>query len=304
MPQRAAELFARTDAGVGGAVGIFKRRLKFTARLLWFRAHIDRLAQTFERHALARLPLDDGHLLIKASRPYLWTGLAGAQRFEAQAAHFDWLVGRFQSPQVQQFYASGRRELGQWSRDDSRIALDLIPARGPAREGELELHLRLGGESVMRVSLTVLPARLLGLKEDGSVMFVGSLQGRRDAQEAVRKATALMERTKPQAILLNALQGMAQAWGLTALVGVSDAGHVYAGYRSLARRVGIRYDELWQELGASQRLSPCFWRLPLHWVPRPESEVESRKRSQLRRRNALRQQVHDASALGAQALAA
>lgn len=303
MPLNAAELFARTDAGAGGLLGVVKRRLKFTLRHAWFRRDITQLEGFFARHGLRSLVEEDPHLLLKGTRPYLWNRLGGEHRFRGQTAHFHWLVGRFGTLQVLQFYAFRQRELGQWRLGERRVSVALVPACGPAREGELELRLFLEGEPVMRVALCVVPGSLVGLPEPGPVLFVGSMQGARESRDAVKQLTGLMERTKPHAILLNALQGLVQAWGLAGMVGVSDAGHVYAGYRSLAKRVGVRYDELWQELGAEKRLAPCFWQLPLQWVPRPESEVESKKRSQLRRRNALRQQVVDACALQGQALA-
>jgi uncharacterized protein VirK/YbjX len=68
---------------------------------------------------------------------------------------------------------------------------------------------------------------------------------------------------------------------------------------SLSQRVGISYDALWRELsGAEQARSAQHWVLPLHWEPRPEGEVASSKRSQLRRRNQMRQQAPDASLAG------
>lgn len=128
----------------------------------------------------------------------------------------------------------------------------------------------------------------------------GNVQGSQEGKDLVKDFTQLMERTRPSGILLNALQGLAQGWGLVGLLGVSDVGHAYADYRSLSQRVGMSYDTLWQELGAEQRLSDMHWSLPLVWLPRPESEVASSKRSQLRRRNDMRQQVQSACLAAAQ----
>jgi len=78
-----------------------------------------------------------------------------------------------------------------------------------------------------------------------------------------------------------------------AMAGVSDAAHVYSGYRSLSQRVGQSYDSLWQELGATGMLCQTHWNLPIEWVPRSEQEVASNKRSQLRRKNEIRQKIFD-----------
>jgi uncharacterized protein VirK/YbjX len=147
----------------------------------------------------------------------------------------------------------------------------------------------------------VLPAHMVGGTSSGAGLVVGNVQGSQEGKDLVKDFTQLMERTRPSGILLNALQGLAQGWGLEGLLGVSDVGHAYADYRSLSQRVGMSYDTLWQELGAEQRRTATHWQLPMVWLPRPESEVASSKRSQLRRRNDTRQQVLGACLAAAQA---
>jgi uncharacterized protein VirK/YbjX len=183
---------------------------------------------------------------------------------------------------------------------ERQVRVMLRPGRALSREGELELHLELDGQAVMRAAFSVLPHRLLGGDAEAPVLVVGNVQGSQEGKDLVKDFTQLMERTRPSGVLLNALQGLAQGWGLAGLVGVSDRGHAYAGYGSLSQRVGISYDALWQELGAMEMPSAQHWTLPLHWEPRPESEVASSKRSQLRRRNQRRQQVIDACLQAAQ----
>jgi uncharacterized protein VirK/YbjX len=285
-----AELFALTDDGQGNALGRFRRRLKFTLRLAWNRSHLRRLQHHFEGHGIHLLLRQDITLLLKGTRPYLWNGLGAQARFEAQMRHFDWLVQHFSAPAVRAFYAAGRRTLLSLQRGDHTVSLHLQPAYGLGREGELELHLCLDGQEVLRAAMSVLPASSLGMG-GGQVLCVGSVQGNRDGKEQVQQLTALMERTRPSGLMMQALQGLAQAWGVAALIGVSDQGHVYAGYRGLAKRVGQRYDDLWQELGATERCNATHWQLPMQWTARDESEVPSNKRSQLRRRNALREQI-------------
>ena len=299
IPLNSAELFALTDDGGGNALGRFRRRLKFTLRLAWNRRHLQRLQHDFAGRGVHTLLHQDVKLLLRGTRPYLWNGLAAQARFEAQTCHFDWMVQHFSAPAVRAFYAAGRRPLLSLQRGGHTVSLHLQPAYGLGREGELELHLCLDGQEVLRAALSVLPASCLAMSGGGQVLCVGSVQGNRDGKEQVQQLTALMERTRPSGLMMQALQGLAQAWGVAALIGVSDQGHVYAGYRGLAKRVGQRYDELWQELGATERCNATHWRLPMQWLARDESEVASNKRSQLRRRNALREQIFQACKLSA-----
>jgi uncharacterized protein VirK/YbjX len=61
----------------------------------------------------------------------------------------------------------------------------------------------------------------------------------------------------------------------------------------LSQRVGLSYDGLWEEMGTTGRLSKVHWQLPIEWVARSEQEVPSNKRSQLRRKNEIRQKIFD-----------
>jgi uncharacterized protein VirK/YbjX len=134
---------------------------------------------------------------------------------------------------------------------------------------------------------------MMGVAGDGFVMVIGNMQGLRSVNQEIKVVTQKMERTRPQNILMTALQGLASGWNLLGMMGVSDAAHVYSGYRSLSQRVGQSYDSLWAELGATGQTSQTHWRLPIEWVARSEQDVPSNKRSQLRRKNEIRQKIFD-----------
>jgi uncharacterized protein VirK/YbjX len=119
------------------------------------------------------------------------------------------------------------------------------------------------------------------------------MQGLRSVNQEIKTVTQKMERTRPQNILMTALQGLASGWQLVGMYGVSDAAHVYSGYRSLSQRVGQSYNSLWEELGTTGAVSTTHWDLPIQWVARSEQDVPSNKRSQLRRKNEIRQKIFD-----------
>jgi uncharacterized protein VirK/YbjX len=155
------------------------------------------------------------------------------------------------------------------------------------------LHLKFNGAAVMRAAFSILPAHMVGLEGAGFVMAIGNMQGQRFLNQEIKIVTQKMERTRPQNILMTALQGLASGWKLIAMVGVSDAAHVYSSYRSLSQRVGLSYDGLWEEMGTTGAVSKKHWNLPIEWVARSEQEVPSNKRSQLRRKNEIRQKIFD-----------
>jgi uncharacterized protein VirK/YbjX len=205
-----------------------------------------------------------------------------------QLAFFDWLKTKFSLPFVLSFFEKEQVSFGKIQHGGADFDIMLGPARGLGREGEMMVTLHINGTLLTRSSVSVLPATKLGLAGAGHALFVGGFQGVSNTKDLIKQATQALERTKPGFILLNALQAIAQAWGLVGIVGVADKQHAYASYFSLSKRISMSYDELWQQLGASEKTAQGQWLLPLVWKPRPEHEVESKKRSALKRRNAMR----------------
>lgn len=304
MWSNSEELFLLTDNLAGGKMQTMKRRLKFKLRQTLFRSELAEVQQYFESRQLTSLLEQDPSLLLKCTRAYLWSGLDSYTRVKAQLAFLDWFENKFKLPYTLAFYEPERVGVAKIQHNDTDFDVMLGPSRGLGREGELMLTLHVNGTLLMRSSISVLPAHMLGLPGDGHALFLGCFQGVSNTKDLIKQATQALERTKPGFFLLNALQALAQAWGLVGIVGVADKKHAYANYFSLSKRISMSYDELWQQLGATEQTAQGHWLMPLVWQPRPEHEVESKKRSALKRRNALRQQFTEACSLGFQQLGA
>ena len=289
----ANELFSQTDDGGGGWLQTAKRRLKFRLRYWGSQRHLAQIRAYFFEHGLGELTHTELSLMLRPMRPCFWGGLNAQERTQAMLAHFDWMTQRHSAESIVAFFKRGHYAYFQQTYPEGLLSIELEPGRGLGREGEFELHLKFNGAAVMRAAFSILPTHLVGMKEPGHVMAIGNMQGQRFLNQEIKIVTQKMERTRPQNILMTALQGLASGWGLTAMLGVSDKAHVYSGYRSLSKRVGQSYDELWKDLGSAEAVSANHWRLPITWTPRPESEVPSNKRSQLRRKNEIRQKIFD-----------
>jgi uncharacterized protein VirK/YbjX len=289
----AEDLFRLTDDGAGGFLQTSKRRLKFHLRYRLCRAELQKIRNFFVNQGLSSLTEKELPLMLRPMRSYLWRGLNVADRAHAQLAHFEWLLKLHSAESVEAFYTRGSYEVFAQSYPEGTIRVVLLPSRALGREGELELHLKLDDTSVMRMAFSVLPSHLLGVPVDGAILVIGNMQGLRSVNQQIKTVTQKMERTRPQNILMTALQGLASGWQLAGMYGVSDAAHVYSGYRSLSQRVGQSYNSLWAELGTSGAVSNTHWNLPIQWVARSEQDVPSSKRSQLRRKNEIRQKIFD-----------
>ena len=287
------ELFRLTDNGSGGWLQTAKRRLKFRLRYWLSETQLHRIRSFFQSHGLSELTHSELPVMLRPMRPYLWGGLNPEARTNAMLAHFEWLMARHSAQTVIDFYKRGSYTYFSQSYNEGVITIEIEPGRGLGREGEFELHLKFNGAAVTRAAFNILPAEMVGLSQPGFVMAIGNMQGQRFLNQEIKIVTQKMERTRPQNILMTALQGLATGWQLVGMVGVSDVAHVYAGYRSLSQRVGQSYDGLWEEMGTTGAISKTHWNLPIQWVPRSEQEVPSNKRSQLRRKNEIRQKIFD-----------
>ena len=289
----AETLFALTDDGAGGCLQTAKRRLKFRLRYWLCDSQLRRLRAFFQDCGLAAITHTELTLMLRPMRPYLWRGLKPEGRMQAVQAHFQWLLGRYTPEVVLDFFQRGTHTYFSQTYPEGTVSIQLTPGRALGREGEFELHLKFNDASVMRTAFSILPSERVGVTTPGFVMVVGNIQGQKSLNQEIKIVTQKMERTRPQNILMTALQGLATGWQLVAMLGVSDAAHVYASYRSLSQRVGQSYDSLWAELGATGAVSKSHWNLPIEWVARSEQDVPSNKRSQLRRKNEIRQKIFD-----------
>lgn len=290
MWRDASNLFALVDDSRGGGLQVFKRQLKFRLRHAWFRHEIEKLKHYFGSKQLLDLLKTDPSIHLKCTRSYLWTGLDGGHRLMAQLSFYDWLLSNYTQTQISHFYKLNHTTVCSFLVKDRLVEVQLRPARGLGREGELAVFLCLDRQILIKASFTVLPLNFLGHAGAGHALYVGAFQGAKDSLELFKETTQLMERTKPSHLLFNVLQSLAKIWNLQAIFGVSDSLHAYAGYKkTLAKRVKTNYDHIWQELGGEKTRQLNHWVLPRAWIPRPESEIESKKRSAYRRRTALRQ---------------
>lgn len=293
------ELFLILDDRGGGLHQAFKRKVKFNLRQMWFKKELNQLRTYLEKNHLDDLLQIDPALYLKCTRSYLRADLNGSERSKAQLAFYNWFLSIASAEQICEFYKAKQSTIAQISIKDKIFEIQLKPAGGLGREGELAAFFYLDGELLIKAAFTILPASLLGLPGSGNFMYIGGFQGARNALDRFKEATQILERVKPAHVFFNTLQTLAQSWHLEGILATADSTHAYASYKTtLAKRVKTSYDHTWSELGATSQTSKGIWSLPLVWEPRPESEIESKKRAAYRRRNTLRQNFMEACRSG------
>ena len=156
---------------------------------------------------------------------------------------------------------------GEW------LHLSLEPSEF-AKEGELGLFLRdVAGERLYSLSFCLGKACIM----------IGGLQGPRPSVEEgmVKWLGKEMHGLRPKNLLISALYELARCLGCPLILGISDAAH------SCSDKLRSSYDTFWQELHGVAH-EQHWYRLPECEPARDIAEVKSQRRSEFRRREALR----------------
>jgi uncharacterized protein VirK/YbjX len=176
---------------------------------------------------------------------------------------------------------------------DDRIALTLGLSRPYDHEGELTLRLRVDGEIVFVLAFTLVPGRVVG-SELPEALLITRLQGIRGCYKQIALATRAMREVAPGRLLLHALQGVADAFGVRAVAAVcADRQTSYKEDCALEFREA--YDNTFINLGLARTDKGFF----LSAVPIPQKPLASIKRSHRARtirRRAFKRQVQLACA--------
>ncbi|MCG2583313.1 DUF535 family protein [Massilia sp. TS11] len=214
--------------------------------------------------------------------PYFSTRLSPHCRLDALAVHYrlmdQWGVGGLLLRAARQAVTLGHLP----GKSGQAYALRLQACHALMREGELVLQLALDGCMIYAVAFTFMEER------GERVLALGCVQGgnSEDAQELVRQATRDLHGLRPKNLLMRVLRDLAARAGCARLVLVGNAN------RAVTRpirdgKVFADYDAFWEECGASRRADGDYALAPERAGASDLSEVASKKRAEVRRRDSL-----------------
>jgi uncharacterized protein VirK/YbjX len=172
-----------------------------------------------------------------------------------------------------------------------RFALTMGLSRPYDNEGELTLRLRVEGEIVYVLSFTIVPG-WVAASAAGETLLITRLQGIRGCFPQIGIATRAMHDVAPVRLLLAALQGVADAFGIPAIAAVpAERQTSYKNDSPLAFYEA--YDNFFSELGLSKSPAGFFYAD----VPIPDKPLASIKRGhrlRARKKRAFRLQIQQA----------
>jgi hypothetical protein len=160
-------------------------------------------------------------------------------------------------------------------------------------EGELSLDLRVDGKKVFNLSFTIVPGSVVK-SEAAEILLITRLQGTCGSRPQIRLARKAFHEFFPSKLLLAALQGIADAFGIGELEAVC-ATNQRAYTKESAAILKSAYDVFFANLGMVKTVAG-FYSSPIPIEGRPLASFKGRNRSRARKRRAIRQQIQSACA--------
>jgi uncharacterized protein VirK/YbjX len=156
------------------------------------------------------------------------------------------------------------------------------------REGELFLHLRVDGSTIFVLQFTVIPGWVVKSKVS-DVLLISRLQGMKGCFPQIHQATKAFNDVAPSALLLSALQGIAEAYGVQEMAGVC-ATRQFSHCDEYAESFKRQYDDFWLDIGAD-RATDIFFSSPLPPREKPLMLVNNGHKARARKKRAFKQQI-------------
>lgn len=258
--------------------------------------YVGRSAVRFARHDawlallespdMAGLTDVDPTLVERYQHRYLCRRWSLDRRLEALQAHYEFALARFPRPLFDTLYRSRQVRLGRIElRDGSGLNLILKAPRLRDREGELSLSLT--DDNNLQISYAA-----ISFIDGGRSIVVGCLQGAANnaGRDVVRDFTKQCHGLRPKNLLLSMIRSLADVFEVERVLGIGNTAHPFAGRPG---KIKADYDAFWLEAEAVPA-EDGFFAVPPREPTRCASEVESKRRSEFRRREALR---HEACSL-------
>jgi uncharacterized protein VirK/YbjX len=225
------------------------------------------------------------HIFSKLQRPYLHRRLGARDRLSTLKEHYRFVTERLDpTVRAEIFKAGGWPLLNFTVPEAGAFSLRLLYDSRYEKEGDLSIALMSESAGMMFI-LTFCVTRLG--PEETSELFIGGLQGHGGSsqRDLVVTLTRGLHGLRPKALLVFAMQELAQIWGFGRLRGVGCNEHVYRHY--LKRKdVHASYDDFWKEcLGRASE--DGNFELPIAPPARNLEELPRNKRPVYRRRYAM-----------------
>ncbi|ELY2786692.1 DUF535 domain-containing protein [Cronobacter sakazakii] len=171
-------------------------------------------------------------------------------------------------------------------KNDAQYRLDLAAIADLDKEGETTVIFR-DGNGVVLAEMTFTLCEVDGQ----SALFIGGLQGAKAwvEHDQIQLATKACHGLFPKRLLLEAVCLLAQHFGVSQILAVSNETHIYRSWRYAKKKkdkLHADYDSFWESLGG-EKDARGLYHMPLQITRKSLEEIASKKRAEYRRRYEL-----------------
>ncbi|WP_110779117.1 VirK/YbjX family protein [Cronobacter sakazakii] len=171
-------------------------------------------------------------------------------------------------------------------KNDAQYRLDLAAIADLDKEGETTVIFR-DANGVVLAEMTFTLCEVDGQ----SALFIGGLQGAKAwvEHDQIQLATKACHGLFPKRLLLEAVCLLAQHFGVSQILAVSNETHIYGSWRYAKKKkdkLHADYDSFWESLGG-EKDARGLYHMPLQITRKSLEEIASKKRAEYRRRYEL-----------------
>jgi uncharacterized protein VirK/YbjX len=239
----------------------------------------------------------DPRIAFKYLYQYLGTDLSQSERVSILINHYTFLkdrVKRRSSRGLHGFFRTivGKRiKLWEHAVSNHHFRISVTFPGMYHYEGDLSLVFQIDHVDIYTLSFTIGPGSVAGLTVEHAI-YIGRVQGKGKGLQLIREATKECLDISPDALLLAATEGIAQALELGHIVGIGADGQISAHNDSRPERLVNAYDEFWMASGGV-RLVRNMYHLGLPVPEKPIQAIQSKHRSRTLRKRAFKNLVKE-----------
>lgn len=277
---------------LGGSWKELQFRLKFIARaLICPKLTFNLLGILVKQPLLSSMLRAQPDLPCKLHRPYLANTFNSRQKLDVLQEHFQ-LINQCIPEKLRRNYLhhSPYKLAELTGKNDEKYSLYLGSFPKLNKEGEITLM--LANEQQQTLALITFS---LFYYQKQKTLFIGGLQGAdpETPHSEIQTTTKACHGLFPKRLVLEATCCLAELMGITQIIAVGNATHIYQNWRYRAKKkdkLHADYDNFWISLGGK----PCaegHFSLPARIARKPLEDIASKKRAEYRRRYQLLEQL-------------
>ncbi|MFI0488992.1 MAG: VirK/YbjX family protein [Yersinia sp. (in: enterobacteria)] len=285
-------LLFKGHQALGGSWQELQFRLKFLARtLISPKLTLNFLGTLAKQPFLNKMLRAQPDLPCKLHRPYLANTFNNRQKLGILQDHFQLINQCIPEPLRQGYLHHSPYKLTELiGKNEEKYSLYLCVIPKLNKEGEITLMLT----NEQQQTLALLAFSLFYYQQQ-KTFFIGGLQGANNEtpHSEIHTSTKACHGLFPKRLVLEAACNLAELMGITQVIAVGNATHIYQNWRYRAKKkdkLHADYDSFWLSLGGK----PCaegHFSLPSRIARKPIESIASKKRAEYRRRYQLLEQL-------------